>query len=83
MNIGVGETKRISAQLAFPRTHLVIISAMANSQLDIRKYDWFELFRDSLDDDDRNELDTLAVRVNEHQASIAVAGHPFPNYVVM
>jgi hypothetical protein len=49
----------------------------------IRKYDWFELFRDRLDDKDRKELDALVVRVNEHQASIAVADHPFSNYVMM
>ena len=67
----------------FPRTRLVIIPAMENSQLDIRKYDWFELFRESLDEDDRKELDAFAARVNEHRAAIAVAGYDFPEYVVM
>jgi hypothetical protein len=56
---------------------------MENSYLDIRKHGWFEIFRDGLDNEDRKELDALAVRVNTHHASIAVAGHPFPNYVVM
>ena len=56
---------------------------MPNSHLDIRQFDWFTLFRNSLDDDDREELDALVVRVNEHQASIAVADYPFPNYVMM
>jgi len=56
---------------------------MDNSQLDIRKYDWFEHFRDSLDDEDRKELDAFASRVNEHRAAIAVAGYDFPEYVVM
>ena len=60
-----------------------IIPRMTNSQLDLRQYDWFALFRDSLDDEDREQLDALVVRVNDHQASIATAGHPFPNYVVM
>ena len=58
----------------FPGCRLAIIPLMTNSQLDIRKYDWFELFRDGLDDDDRKELDAFAVRVNEHRAAIAVAG---------
>lgn len=62
---------------------MVIIPFMGNSQLDIRKCDWFEIFRDGLDEDDRKELETLVVQANEHRALIAVAGHPFPNYVVM
>ena len=56
---------------------------MTNSQLDLRQYDWFELFREYLDDEDRKELDTFAARVNEHRAAIAVAGYDFPEYVVM
>ena len=62
---------------------MVIIPDMDNSQLDIRQYDWFELFRNSLDEEDRKELDAFAARVNEHRAAIAVAGYDFPEYVVM
>jgi len=73
----------IGSHSHFSWTRLVIIPCMDNSQLDIRKYDWFEHFRDSLDDEDRKELDAFASRVNEHRAAIAVAGYDFPEYVVM
>lgn len=56
---------------------------MENPKLDIRKYDWFEIIRNGLDEDDRNELEAFVTRINEHLAAIAIAGHPFPNYVVM
>lgn len=59
------------------------MSCMGNVSIDIRKYDWFEIFRDRLDDEDRKELDALAVRVNEYQGAVAVSGYDFPNYALM
>lgn len=56
---------------------------MGNASLDIRKYDWFKIFRDGLDEDDRKELDALTAKVNEHRAAIAVSRYEFPEYVVM
>ncbi len=67
----------------FLRMRLDIILDMDNSQFDIRQFDWFELFRENLDYEDRKELDALAARANKHRAAIAVAGHPFQDYVLM
>ena len=74
---GLGDIPGDIASHSFPPDPSGYNPRMDNSQLDIRNYDWFTLFRDTLDDADRKELDAFVVRVNEHQASIAVAGHPF------